>query len=293
MPDELFSARQGRPRRISQDDFANLIWMSIVRLRRAGYFDEALAVHRGSDGARKPPVLADAEALFVRRLKESGIYEHVRPLSNPEYERTNAPIACRIHADVLWDVLEFLHAEIVLEPQVLDPVTTYNRAGGQRMFRETINPDLSLFDPPMEMLGNGQIVERAPAELRALLDDPVPDDVPDPLRDPLRRAVEEYRRRDASDDDKRVALRHLADVLEPLRSRIDEHLLPADERALFQIANKFWIRHNDRLQQRDYDGEAWLDWMFYVYVATARALLTVIERGQLVVECLRIAAGRR
>lgn len=257
--------------------------MGVVRLRRSGYFDEALAVHRGPDGKQKPPALADAEAVFVRRLKESGIYEYVRPTPgrDPAYEFTDAPIACRYHSDVLWDVLEFVHAEIVSQPQVLDPVTTYSKAEGQRVFRETINPDLALFDPPMEMLANGQIVERAPAELRPLLNEPVPDDVPDPLRDPLRRAIEEYRRRDASDHDKRVALRHLADVLEPLRAQIDEHLLPADESALFQIANKFWIRHNTRVQLRNYDGSTWLDWMFYVYVATARALLGVIDRNRL------------
>jgi hypothetical protein len=144
-----------------------------------------------------------------------------------------------------------------------------------------INPDLALYEPPMEMLENGEIVEKAPDEFRELLDGPVAEDIPSPIRDPLRGAIAQYRRRDASQHDKRSALKHLADVLEPLKGEIDEHLLPADERALFQLANKFWIRHNDRLQQRTYDGDVWLDWMFYVYVATGRALLAVVDRQRL------------
>jgi hypothetical protein len=133
----------------------------------------------------------------------------------------------------------------------------------------------------MEMLENGHIVEKAPDEIRELLNEPVPEDVPAALRTPLEQAMDHYRRRGASEHDKRTALKHLADVLEPLRDEIDEHLLPADERALFQIANKFWLRHNDREQQREYDTTVWLDWMFYVYVATARALLAVVDRQRL------------
>jgi hypothetical protein len=54
-----------------------------------------------------------------------------------------------------------------------------------------------------------------------------------------------------------------------------------NESALFNIANGFWIRHNNRNQKRVYDEDTWLDWMFYVYVATARALLAVIDRQKL------------
>jgi hypothetical protein len=63
-----------------------------------------------------------------------------------------------------------------------------------------------------------------------------------------------------------------------LRDQIDETILTADTRALFQIANKFWLRHNDRKQMRGYDSVIWLDWIFYVYVATAHALLATYDR---------------
>ena len=89
------------------------------------------------------------------------------------------------------------------------------------------------------------------------------------------------RRRGATDQDKRAALKQLVGVVEPLRDDIGTHLLPADENALFQIANRFAIRHTSREQLRDLDGEIWLDWMFSpFYLATARALTAVLSREE-------------
>lgn len=229
---------------------------SIRELRAHGYFDETIG----------PRGLGSAGSLiqddFLRRLGKSDIYRHVKDAE----AGGGAPASCYT-TDVLFDTLEFLHTEAVPEER-------------QPGFRAAINPELALLHPPMEMLSNGQIAEMAPDDLRPLLDEPIPDDTPAPLRDPLREAVEQFRRRGATDHDKRSALKHLADVLEPLRDEIDESLLRADESALFQIANKFWIRHNDRDQKRGYGG-VWLDWTFYVYVATARALLSVLDRQTL------------
>jgi len=269
-------------RKLSLEDFASLIWTSIDRLRLRGYFTEALARHSAPDGTDLPPRIEHAEAVFLRRLRTTGIYEKVTPPTKILAYSNSTPAPWMFDADVLFDTLEFLYTEVVAEPAKRpDGPTVYNREDGRRVLRETINPDLGLFDPPMEMLDNGQIVQTAPDDLRPLLDDPIPDDVPAPLRDPLREAIEQYRRRGASDHDKRSALKHLADVLEPLRGEIDEYILPGDESALFQVANKFWIRHNDRIQQRNYDAAVWLDWIFYVYVATARALLAVLDRQRL------------
>jgi hypothetical protein len=133
----------------------------------------------------------------------------------------------------------------------------------------------------MEMLGSGLIVEKVADGMRDLLIDPIPDDLPQALSDPLRHAIEQYRRRSATEQDKRSALTQFAAVLEPLRGDVKEHLSSKDENDLFQIVNRFSIRHNKPNQQRDYDAAIWLDWMFYVYVATARALIAVIDRDKL------------
>jgi len=87
--------------------------------------------------------------------------------------------------------------------------------------------------------------------------------------------VTRFRTRGASIDDRRHAVRDLADVLEALRPDIKESMLSADEGALFNIANNFAIRHNNRQQKGDYDRVTWLRWTFYVYLATIHAVLRI------------------
>lgn len=58
------------------------------------------------------------------------------------------------------------------------------------------------------------------------------------------------------------AVRDLADALERLRQDVKAELLPADERALYDIANNFAIRHLNRQQRVDYNRSTWLRWMF-------------------------------
>jgi hypothetical protein len=78
-------------------------------------------------------------------------------------------------------------------------------------------------------------------------------------------------------EERRVAVRDLADVLEALRADARAHMSKKDEGDLFNIANNFHIRHNDDKQLRDYDV-IWLTWIFYFYLATIHALVRTIER---------------
>jgi hypothetical protein len=39
---------------------------------------------------------------------------------------------------------------------------------------------------------------------------------------------------------------------------------------LFEMANKFFIRHNKPHERRDYDRDVWLDWMFVTYLSSIR-----------------------
>lgn len=64
-------------------------------------------------------------------------------------------------------------------------------------------------------------------------------------------ATKRFRTRDASLDDRRAAVRDLADVLESLRDDLKDSMLSKDERELFHIANGFAIRHQNRHQHSD------------------------------------------
>lgn len=82
----------------------------------------------------------------------------------------------------------------------------------------------------------------------------------------VRHAIALYRGRDTSAESKRSAIFNLARILEERRALIKEHL-GKDEGALFEIANRFDLRHRKADQRGDYD-EAFLDWIFWWYLAT-------------------------
>lgn len=92
-------------------------------------------------------------------------------------------------------------------------------------------------------------------------------------------AVALFRRRGATGEDKRSALITLAGILEERRQLIRAELVSADEGALFHIANKFAIRHQNRQQLSDYDP-AFLDWVFWWYLGTVELTNRIISRQE-------------
>jgi hypothetical protein len=184
-------------------------------------------------------------------------------------------------ADTLFDVIEVMHDLVSKPTDGGIPCAScgthhlqFNRTEGQEIYRRELNTVLCLNDPPFELDAEGRIVELAPGEFSQLLDAPVPPGTEhDRITSRIDAAVSRFRSRGASLDDRRHAVRDLADVLEALRPDIRETMLSADEKALFQLANSFAIRHNNRQQKGDYDRVTWLRWAFYVYLATIHAVL--------------------
>ena len=91
-------------------------------------------------------------------------------------------------------------------------------------------------------------------------------------------AVLKFRRHKSTLDDRRDALRELADVLEYLKPDIKKVLASKDESDLFNIANNFGIRHHNVKQKVDYDKAIWYSWIFYYYLATIHAALRLIAK---------------
>ena len=90
-------------------------------------------------------------------------------------------------------------------------------------------------------------------------------------------AIALFRGRDADEHDKRSAAINLAGVLEERRALLKAELVTKDEGALFEIANRFAIRHRNDTQQADYDP-AFLDWVFWWYLATIELTDRILAR---------------
>lgn len=109
---------------------------------------------------------------------------------------------------------------------------------------------LRLGDPGFELDAQGQVIERAPEAFSTLLNAPIPPGTEhDKVITRIDTAVSKFRLRGSSIEDKRHAVRDLADVLELLRPDINQSMLSNDEADLFNLANNFSIRHNNRQQK--------------------------------------------
>ena len=94
--------------------------------------------------------------------------------------------------------------------------------------------------------------------------------------DEVAHAIRDYRRRDAGLIEKRNAISLLAGELERRRLEAKDKLDKKDEADLFEIANRFFIRHKNDVQKKDYGPEL-ADWMFLNKLA-AIELLDAIDR---------------
>jgi hypothetical protein len=129
---------------------------------------------------------------------------------------------------------------------------------------------LSRSEVPLRLAESGSdigLLVHAPGDARDELVERALESPEDEVRDLVDHAVAQFRARDATAIAKRSGTKILADVLEQRRSLLKQELFSKDEDALFQIANKFQIRHFDQQQKGDYDP-VFLDWIFLWYLAT-------------------------
>ena len=153
---------------------------------------------------------------------------------------------------------------------------TFNQSEGRAEFKSKMNTVLARYVNPFELSLNGEVLSKPEAGFEAIFDA----DVPSKDKNVVSRinaAILRYRRHGSTLDDRRQAVRDLADVLEYLRPKVKALLTSADDNDLFNIANNFGIRHHNEQQKTTYDAALWLSWMFYFYLATIHVVLRKIE----------------
>jgi hypothetical protein len=144
----------------------------------------------------------------------------------------------------------------------------FSSPAGQGVYRWQINRLLRLAGTGLELAAGGadagRLVRVAGDEREELVDRVI---TTGPDRDTREHAVALYRDRSAGVPEKRSAIVALLGLLESRRELLKTELLSKDEGALFEIANRFALRHRRADQRGDYD-EAHLDWLFWWYLAT-------------------------
>jgi len=187
--------------------------------------------------------------------------------------------------DDLFDVIEFLY-DYVSKPVKGDfhswndcgwHYYEFNKEDGCQEYQTAINDLLKDYDGGFELTLQGEILTLAEPGLQDLFDENLPAYDPPNVEDRVQSAIQKFRRYRSSNEDRKDAIRDLADVLEFLRPKAQEVISKKDEGDLFTIANGFGIRHHNATQRTDYDPAIWYPWMFYYYLATINACLRLIK----------------
>ena len=275
MPHTYYSQRKGTNPNLSGLPLADIVELFIRvydQLRADGYFHEAFGYECVDAGEVEGTVRdIDLEILLSVRKRE------LWPL------QTNARFYSE---DDFFDVIEFLHQH------VSKPIDghlhnyndcgmhwlTFNKGLGQTEYRVKVNTVLGHYKGRFEISATGEILQKPEVGFEQIFEADLPSGDKN-VTDRVNSAVLRYRRHGSTLDDRRQAVRDLADVLEYLRPSVKSLLTSADERDLFNIANNFGIRHHNDQQKTGYDAGLWLSWMFYFYLSTIHVVLR--KRGEL------------
>ena len=273
MTRQYYSQRKGTNpnlKGLPLSDVLDLFVRVFTQLRADGYFDEAFG-YVCVDAGEVDGKVRDPELEMLLTIRKKGLW----PVSEK---------AAFYQEDDFFDVLEFLYQ------YVSKPIEgtmhsyggcgmhweTFNQVLGRKEFREKVNGVLAHYKHRYELSPDGEVLHRPEAGFEPIFDA----DLPTSDKNVLSRvtaATLQYRRHGSTLDDRRQAVRDLADVLEYLRPKVKALLTSADEKDLFNIANNFGVRHHNEKQRTAYDTSIWLSWMFYFYLSTIHVVLRKID----------------
>jgi hypothetical protein len=244
----------GRTARDARQDFARLIG----EFAGSGYLAEVFGEYCVDDHDALP----DASEVIERRLGIPGLW----PLAPETWDE-----------DTFYGLIEVLH-DLVSRPRTRRPHnfggcgwhhSEFHNGPARILYRWKVNQLLREAGIDYELAAEGEDLGRLVAitdDARSQLVHRALNDSPPDTTAGVRHAIAFFRGRDTSTESKRSAIFNLGRILEERRALIKEHL-GKDEGALFEIANRFDLRHRNAAQRDEYN-EAFLDWIFWWYLAT-------------------------
>lgn len=273
-PRRYFTARKaGESASVDFDTLKGLFWSAYQQFSAEGYWQEAFGYGCADAG--------EVEGTIPHPIGEY-VQLHTKRRLWPIWERRTW-----YDEGALFDLIEFLFDHVSKPIEGWHHTfndcgwhwNSFDRPAGQAEYRKVVSDLLEGYGSGYELNGRGEIMELAPAGMDKLLKASPPTTSLDVMAR-LNRARDRFQRYGSSLDNRRYAVRELADIFEKLRPQVKEVLNRKDEADLFNIANNFSIRHADEKQKSDYDPAVWLSWMFYFYLATINACLHLLKRKQ-------------
>ena len=274
---EYFSVRTGiisPDQEVNFDVLKKLFLICYKKLNSEGYFQKYFGIDC-TDGYIEGQLGGEIDAMVFVNLKKENLYPVIENL--PNYTE-----------DDLFDMIEFLHDHC--SKGLNGFFHSWNQCGyhyeefndieGQKYFRDLLNPVLKEYKKGFEISDKGEILILSDAGLSTLFEADIPASDKENVTERINAAIRKFRRHKSTLDDRRSAVRELADVLEFLKPDIRKTLNKKDENDLFNIANNFGIRHHNADQQTEYDKAIWYSWTFYFYLATLHTELRLRSRNE-------------
>ena len=235
-----------------------------------GYFQETFGYDCIDAGPVPGTAGPDVEAFCLRRLRKLNLWPVDKQLESYSEED-------------LLDIVELLHDCISkpVEGHYHDysdcgwHYRTFDSEARRAEFREQVNDLLGDYGDGYELSPQREVIGIGEVGLESLLraEFPQPHIDSKNVESKVEAAIRKFRRHHSSPDDRREAVRALADVLEFLRPRVQHVITSKDEDDLFNLANNFGIRHHNDKQKTAYEDRIWLSWMFYFYLSTIHAVI--------------------
>lgn len=178
------------------------------------------------------------------------LYEHVSAPKNKWYHSWNS---CGWHA------------------------SSFEKEQGKKRFLQEINVLLDKYEGNYYLTKSGEIHTVSPKGFKTLVEEEISSGDAENVDERIQYAISKFFKYNSSINEKKDAVRTLADILE-FYKRQGIRLDNKDDSDLFNIINGFDIRHHNKLQQSGYDKDLWYEWMFYTFLASIN-LLIKMQKG--------------
>lgn len=259
--------------RIDLRTLKRLFLASYNQLEDEGYFQEAFGYNCTDAGDVAGTLGLNIEAHTILELRKENVWPISRNIDS--YKE-----------DDLFDVIEFLF-DTVSKPiegyfhswnDCGMHYSSFNKAEGRERYQKVINPLLAIYGNGFTLSEDGEMLTTPEQGMAQLLEADLPKLDPTNIEGRVRAATILFRKQKSSLEDRKHALRDLADVLEYLKPQMQSILTSKDESDLFNIANNFGVRHHNDKQKTNYDTAVWCSWMFYFYLSTIHACVHTLEK---------------
>lgn len=270
-----YSVRTGKitpDQQVNFEVLKKIFSLKYNKLYSDGYFQKYFGIDC-HDGYISGELGEEIDVIMFVNLKKGNLYPIEKYL--PNYSE-----------DDFFDVIEFFHDHC--SKGINGHYHSWNNCGyhfeefndieGQKHYREVINPILREYKDGFEISESGEILILSDNGLSNLFEADIPTNDKENISNKINSAIIKFRRHKSTLDDRREAIRELADVLEYIRPTIKKYLNNKDENDIFNIANNFGIRHHNKDQQKEYDKAIWYSWIFYYYLATLHAVLRMTKK---------------